>query len=41
MVSCKLCNGTIQEAAIAEDIVVDAESYRCVKSFCYLGDTLD
>ena len=28
---------TIQEA----DLVVDGETYGCVKSFCYLGDTLD
>ena len=34
---CERCDGTIQEA----DLVVDGETYRCVKSFCYLGDTLD
>ena len=37
---CKRCDGTIQEAALAEDLVVDGETYGCVKSFCYLGDTL-
>ena len=24
-----------------EDLVVDGETYGCVKSFCYLGQTLD
>ena len=38
---CKHCNGTLQEADIAEDLVVDGEIYGCVKRFCYLGDTLD
>ena len=35
--------GTIQEADLAEDLMVDGETYGCVKSFCYLGlgDTLD
>ena len=37
---CRQCNGTIQEADLAEDLMVDGETYRCVKSFCYLGDTL-
>ena len=37
----KLCDGTIQEADIAEDQVVYGETYECVMSFCYLGDTLD
>ena len=23
------------------DLMVDGETYECVKSFCYLGDTLD
>ena len=31
----------IQEAGLAENLVVDGETYGCVKSFCYLGDTLD
>ena len=26
---------------LAEDLMVDGETYECVKSFCYLGDTLD
>ena len=26
---------------LAEDLTVDGETYECVKSFCYLGDTLD
>ena len=26
---------------LAGDLVVDGETYGCVKSFCYLGDTLD
>ena len=33
--SCRRCDGTIQEVDLAEDLMVD------VKSFCYLGDTLD
>ena len=38
---CKRCDGTIQEADLAGDLVVDGKAYGCVKSFCYLGDTLD
>ena len=38
---CKQCDGTIQEADLAGGLVVDGETYGCVKSFCYLGDTLD
>ena len=34
-------DGTIQEVDLAEDLMVDGETYECVKSFCYLGDTLD
>ena len=34
-------DGTIQEADLAEYIVVDGETYGSAKSFCYLGDTLD
>ena len=30
-----------QEADLAGDLVVDGETYGWVKSFCYLGDTLD
>ena len=38
---CKRCDGPIQEADLSEDIVVDGETYGCIKSFSYLGDTLD
>ena len=38
---CKRCDGTIQDADLAGELVVDGELYGCVKSFCYLGDTLD
>ena len=38
---CRRCEGTIQEANLADDLMVDGETYECVKSFCYLGDTLD
>ena len=38
---CWRWDGTIQEADLAEDLMVDEETYGCVKSFCYLGDTLD
>ena len=48
-VQCTVCkkNGftsgavIIQEADRAEDQMVDGETYECVKSFCYLGDTLE
>ena len=30
---CRRCDGTIQEADLAEDIKVDGETYGCVKSF--------
>ena len=29
-----------EEADLAEDRIVDGETYECVKSICYLGDTL-
>ena len=32
---------TIQEADLAEDLMVDGETYGCVKRFRYLGDTFD
>ena len=35
---CRRCDGTIQEVYLAEDIMVDGETYECVKSFCCLGD---
>ena len=38
---CRRCDGTIQEVDLDEDLLVDGETYECVKSFCYLGDTLD
>ena len=38
---CKRCNWKIQEAELALDLAVDRETYGCVKSFCYLVDTLD
>ena len=38
---CRRCDGTIQEADLAEDLMVDRETYVCVKSYCYLGDTLN
>ena len=38
---CRRCDGTIQEVDLAEDLMVDGETYECVKSFCYLGHTLD
>ena len=36
---CIRCDGTIEEADISEDLVVDGDG--CVKSFYYLGDTPD
>ena len=38
---CRRCDGTIQEVDLAGDLMVDGETYGCVKRFCYLGDTLD
>ena len=38
---CRRCDGTIQEDDLAEDLMVDGETYECVKSICYLGDTLN
>ena len=38
---CRRYNGTMHEVDLAEDLMVDGETYACVKSFCYLGDTLD
>ena len=38
---CKRCDGIIKEADLAGHLVVDGETYGCVKSFCYLRDTLD
>ena len=38
---CRRCDETIQEADLAEDLMVNRETFKCVKSFCYMGDTLD
>ena len=38
---CRRDDGTIQEADLAEDLMVDGETYECVTGFCYLGDNLD
>ena len=35
------CDRTIQESDLAEDLLVDGETYVCVKRFYYLRDTLD
>ena len=32
---------TIQEADLAEDLIVDGKTNGCIKGFCYLGHTLD
>ena len=40
-IRCRGCDGTIQEADLAENLMVYGEMYGYVKSFCYLGDTLD
>ena len=37
---CKRCDSTTQEADLSEDLVVDGETFGCVKILCYLGDTL-
>ena len=37
---CRRCDRTIQEVHLAEDLMVDGETYEYVKSFCYLADTL-
>ena len=38
---CKRCDGTIPEANIDENLVVDVEMYGCIKSFCLVWDTVD
>ena len=38
---CRRCDGTIQEADLAEDLILEGETYECVKSFCYLGNTIE
>ena len=37
----KRCDGTIQEADLAGNLMVDGETYGSGKSFSYLGDTID
>ena len=32
---------SVQEVDLAEDLMVDGETFEREKSFCYLGDTLD
>ena len=38
---CRRCDGTIQDVDLAEDLMVGGETYERVKSFSYMGDTLD
>ena len=38
---CKRCDWIIQEADLVGELVVDGETYGCVKRFCYLRETLD
>ena len=38
---CKRCDGTLQEADLSQDEVVDRETCGCIKRFYYLGDNLD
>ena len=33
--------GQSKKTDLAKDLVVEVETYRYVRSFCYLGDTLD
>ena len=37
----KRSDGTTQEADLDGNLVVNGETYGCVKSCCYLGATLD
>ena len=37
---CKRCDRTIQEADLAGDLVVDGETYGCVKNFLVIWETL-
>ena len=34
---CRRCDGTIQEVDLAEDLIVDGETYECVKCFLLSG----
>ena len=38
---CKRCDGTIQEADLAEDLMVDGRTHECLIRYCYLGNNLD
>ena len=38
---CTRCDSTTQEADLAKHILVDGETFSCVRILCYLGDTLD
>ena len=33
---CRCCDGTIPEVDLAEGLMVDGDTYECVKNFCYL-----
>ena len=37
----KRCDSTLKEDNLAEDLVVDEETYGCVKSFCYPRNTFN
>ena len=37
---CRRCDGTIQEAALGEDLMVEGETYGCVTSFLLSRETL-
>ena len=34
---CRRCDGTIQEVDLAEDLMVDGETYECVKELLLSG----
>ena len=38
---CKRCDGTIPEANIAENLLVNGEMYGCVISLYFVWDTVD
>ena len=38
---CRRCDGTILEADLVQDLMVNGETYGCVNKFCYILDTLD
>ena len=37
---CNRCDSAVQQADLAEDLVVDGETLGCVNILCYLEDTL-